>query len=102
MTLPPSLKCLWLGQLPLQDAFWRYFITYDLLLNLGATLAALMVILARGPVAVAVILHFLPVPYSALAAIGTWRSADRFAGNPSLANAAKLVVLLWCAFWLFF
>jgi hypothetical protein len=95
MKLPSSLQQLWRGELPLPVAFWRYLITYDLTLNLGATLASLSVVLAEGPIALAALLHFLPVPYSLLAATGTWRSANRYTGNPNLANAAKIATLLW-------
>jgi hypothetical protein len=63
MTLYASLKALWQGQLPLQEAFWRYTITYDLILNLAATLAALTLILA-APIVLAVIIHFLPALFS--------------------------------------
>ena len=102
MTLPTSFKQLWLGQLPLPEAFWRYLITYDLILNLGATTASLTAILAGAPIILALVLHLLPVPYSLFAATGAWRSADRFDGNPSLANAAKIAIIIWIGFWLFF
>jgi hypothetical protein len=101
MTLLTSLKQLWLGQLPLREAFWRYAITYDLILNLAATISALTLILAEAPIVLALIIHFLPLPYSLFAAIGTWRSADRFEGNPSLANAAKIAIIIWIGFWFF-
>jgi hypothetical protein len=81
--------------LPLPIAFWRYLITYDLALNLGATLASLTVVLAKGPIALAIILHLLPVPYSLLAATGAWRSANRYTGDPDFANAAKIIIVLW-------
>jgi hypothetical protein len=95
MNLPTSLRQLWRGELPLSVAFWRYLITYDLMLNLGATLASLSVLLAEGPIALAAVLHLLPVPYSLLAAAGTWNSAERYCGNPNLAKAAKAATLLW-------
>jgi hypothetical protein len=101
MTLYALLKALWLGQLPLREAFWRYTITYDLILNLAATMAALTLILVEAPIILAAIVHFLPLPYSLLAAAGAWRSADRYEGNPSFANAAKIAIILWVGFWLF-
>ena len=99
MKVSASLKALWLGQLPLREAFWRYAIIYDLILNLAATLAALTVILADSPIAFAFIVHFLPLSYSLFAATGTWRSADRYDGSPSFANAVKVVIILWVGFW---
>ena len=102
MKVYASLKQLWLGQLPLPEAFWRYLITYDLILNLAATTSALTLFLAEAPAILAVTIHFMPLPYSLFAGIGTWRSADRFKGNPSLANAAKIAIIIWIGFWLFF
>ena len=101
MTVILSLKQLWLGRLHLREAFWRYAITYDLILNLAATMAALTLILVESPIILAAIVHFLPLPYSLFAATGTWRSADRYEGNPSLANAAKIAIIIWIGFWLF-
>ena len=101
MKVLTSLKALWFGQLPLREAFWRYAITYDLILNLAATIGALTLILVEAPIILAAIVHFLPLPYSLFAATGTWRSADRYEGNPSLANAAKIAIIIWIGFWLF-
>lgn len=96
-----TLKQLWLGQLPLHEAFWRWLITYDLILNLVATMAALTLVLAEAPIILAAVVHFLPLPYSLLAATGTWRSADRFEGNPFHATAAKATIVIWIVFLLF-
>jgi hypothetical protein len=97
-----SFRQLWLGELPLHEAFWRYAITYDLVLNLVATLAALTVILAEAPIAFAAVVHFLPLPYSLFAATGAWRSADRYESNPFLTAAAKIALIVWIGFWLVF
>lgn len=102
MRILTSLKQLWLGQLPLREAFWRYAITYDLVLNLAATLGALTLVLAETPIVFAAFVHFLPLPYSLFAAIGAWRSADRYEGNPLHASVAKIVLILWIGFWLVF
>ena len=102
MKIATSFRQLWLGELTLHEAFWRYAITYDLVLNLAATFAVLMLILADAPMALAVVLHFLPLPYSLFAAIGAWRSADRYNGNPFHAAAAKIVLIVWIGFWLVF
>jgi hypothetical protein len=97
-----SLKQLWLGQLPLREAFWRYLVTYDLILNLAATITALTLVLAEAPIILAAIVHFLPLPYSLFAATGTWRSADRYEGNPLLAGSAKIAIIIWIGFWFIF
>jgi len=100
MKISTSFRQLWLGELSLHEAFWRYAITYAFFLNLAGSLATLMFILAEAPIAYAIIAHFLPLPYSLFAAIGAWRSADRYAGNPFHAAAAKLALVVWNGFWL--
>jgi hypothetical protein len=102
MNVVATLKQLWLGQLPLQETFWRYAITYDLILNLTSTMAALGLFLFEAPIIFAAMVHFLPLPYSLLAATGTWRSADRYSGNPLHASLAKIAILIWVGFWFIF
>ena len=101
MNTTVSLKQLWLGQLPLREAFWRWLITYGLVLNLVATMAALILVLVEAPIILAAIIHFLPLPYSLLAATGAWRSAERYTGNPFHVTAAKAATLIWVVFLLF-
>lgn len=95
------LKELWLGQLPLELAFWRYAIIYGLALNVAATGVALVLVLIDGPIAIAVAIHLLPIPYSVVAMGGVWRSADRYSGRQGIAKAAKVSVVAWFCFWLF-
>lgn len=97
-----SLRQLWLGQLPLREAFWRWFITYDLILNLVAIMIVLTLIFAEVSIVVAAIIHFLHLPYSLFAATGVWRSAGRYEGNPFYATAAKIGIIAWMGFWLVF
>ena len=96
-----SLRQLWLGHLSLHEAFWRWMFTYGLILNLVTTMAALALFLAEAPIVLAVIIHLLPLPYSILAATGTWRSADRYQGNPLHPAAAKAVIVIWVVILLF-
>jgi hypothetical protein len=102
MKIATSFRQLWLGELPLHEALWRYAITYDLVLNIAATLGALTLVLTEAPIAFAAIVHFLPLPYSLFAATGAWRSADRYTGNPVHAAMAKLALIAWIGFWLVF
>jgi hypothetical protein len=95
------LQHLWRGEFPLHLAFWRYLVTYGLVLNLGSTIAALAVVLAEGPIALAVVLHLLPLPYAVVATVGTWRSAHCFQGNRNLANGAKFFAVFWTVLMLF-
>jgi hypothetical protein len=93
-----ELKDLWLGRLPLHVAFWRHAVTYGFLLNLVTTGAFMILMALDMPVALAIVVHFLPVPYLVLAACGVWRSADRFHGSAAISQAAKVGVLAWCVF----
>lgn len=94
------LKDLWHGQLPLDVAFWTYAIVYGLALNVVATGAALVLIVLDVPIAIAIVVHLLPAPYSVLAIGGVWRSADRYPGRQTIASAAKASVIAWFCFWL--
>ena len=67
MVVMQRLRELWLGQLPLEVAFWKYAIIYGLALNLIATGTALVLIVLNAPIAIAIVMHLLPVPYSILA-----------------------------------
>lgn len=97
-----ELKALWRGELPLEIAFWRYAIFYGLALNVIATAGFLILVVLDVPIAVAVIVHLLPVPYSIATMVGVWRSADRYAGRRKMATYARIGVLAWSAFWLAF
>lgn len=101
MNAANSLKQLWLGQLPLHEAFWRWLITYGLALNLVATMMALALAVAEVSIIVVAIIHFLPLPYSLLAATGTWRSTGRYQGNPLHPAAAKAIIVIWVLILLF-
>jgi hypothetical protein len=58
---------------------WTWAVLRGALLNVGCTLVSMWIWLVQptGPVAaVALIIHFLPVPYNVIFAVGGWRSAD--------------------------
>lgn len=96
------LKLLWQGYLPLETAFWQYAIFYGLLLNILATSVALFFVVIDLPIAFAIAVHLLPVPYSIVALVGVWRSADRYGSHGNFALFARLAVLAWFAFWFAF
>ncbi len=97
-----KLTDLWRGQLPLEVAFWHYAIFYGLIFNILATAAALFLVVLDAPIALAVAVHLLPVPYSIIVMTGVWRSADRFAGRRDMATYARIGVLAWFCFWFAF
>ncbi len=81
--------------MPLGRAFWLYAIVYGTLANLVATLLALATVSSGLPAWLAVAVFLLPLPYNVTAAVGTWRSAGRYSGNPLWATAARVAVVVW-------
>lgn len=96
-----ALGELWRGRMPLAVAFWHYAVFYGLALNVAATVAALILVAAETPIAIPLVVHLLPVPYSILAGFGVWRSADRYTGRPDVATAARIAVIAWFTLMLF-
>ena len=86
-----KLRSLWRGELPLGEAFWTWAIGVGLLVNLLSSLLFLALISADRPWAALFVGYALSVPYNALATVGVWRSADRYEGDVSHANLARLV-----------
>ena len=67
----------------------------------GLTAAAIATVLAGLPDAVAIGLHFLPLPYVVMAVVGVWRSADKYREDPTWAGIAKAAVIVWGALMVF-
>ncbi|MBK7047710.1 MAG: hypothetical protein IPI48_02860 [bacterium] len=89
MKLVRQLRDLWAGRLPLQETLWSWGLFRGLLLNVGCTLVSMWIWLVydTGPVAaVALGIHFLPVPYNVVFAVGAWRSA----ADPRHSDRARL------------
>ncbi len=91
---------LWRGELPLEIAFWHYAIYYGLIINLAATTLSVALLLWDAPIAWAVIVHLLPLPYSVVTGFGVWRSAGRHAGRRNFATFTRVGVVAWFCFWL--
>jgi hypothetical protein len=95
-----KLKALWRGQLALEVAFWHYAIYYGLIVNAVATTISVILLLVDAPIVLAVAVHFIPLPYSVVTAVGVWRSAERHGGPGKFANFARIGVLAWVCLWL--
>jgi hypothetical protein len=72
-------------------------IVYGSLVNLIATGLMFAGLAAGLPSALAVAIHFLPLPYNVLALMSVWRSAGAYEGPPAYASMARLVAALWFA-----
>ena len=88
---------LWYGRVPLARIFWEYAIVYGSLANLVTTFAALTAFTKGLPVAVGLLIFFLPAPYNLLMVVGVWRSAARFRGTPIWATLARALIIVWAA-----
>ncbi len=92
------MKALWKGHLPLARAFWEYAFLYVALANLCATAAALGVLAADLPTALAVGIFLLPLPYNVVAVVGVWRSADTYSGPRHWGTLARAAAVAWSLF----
>lgn len=88
------LRSLWLGDVPLTDAFWNWAVMGGLAVNASTTLLFL-VLLSNGQTAAAMVVGYaFSVPYNILVAVGVWRSAARYEGPRRLADLARIVTVV--------
>jgi hypothetical protein len=88
-----TFKHLWLGEHGLSDAFWRFTVLYGLIVNVTFTMLALLFYFYLNAPVLAGISYVLPWFYSAVTAVGVWRSADRYEGPRIHALAAKMALV---------
>ena len=89
------VRNLWRGELPLARVFWTDMILIGSLVNMLATIAALILFVSGAPVALGVIAHFAPVPYNLLLLFAVWQASSREATQWSF--AAQVAAVLWFA-----
>lgn len=80
----------WRGQIAWQRLFWRDMLAVGTVLNLAASFGALALLAMGAPGAVAVALHFAPMPYNLFLCLALWRLAQR----PAPVAAAALAWLV--------
>ncbi|MGK7870920.1 hypothetical protein [Falsiroseomonas sp. E2-1-a20] len=88
------LHALWLGNLPLEVAFWKWAVIGGLAVNITTSVLFLVLIMQSQPLAAVFVGYALSVPYNIVAAVGVWRSAGRFSGPRHWADLARLVTTL--------
>jgi hypothetical protein len=79
----------------LARSFWEFGIVYGTLIHLILTGAAFGAFVMGVPAWIAVVLFFLPAPYTILVAVGVWRSAARYQGPAERAHLARIGILIW-------
>ena len=67
----------WRGQIAWQRLFWRDMLAVGTVLNHAASFGALALLALGAPGAVAVALHFAPVPYNLFLFLALWRLTRR-------------------------
>ena len=67
----------WRGQVPMSVLLWRDILGVGTVVNLMATILALAVMVQDGPDGLAVVLHFLPLPFNVFLCVALWRMPDR-------------------------
>ncbi len=89
------VRRLWLGDIPLTEAFWRYSVVYGLALNLVTSFLFLILLMNDASPFVLVPTFVLPTPYNVLIVVAVWRSAERYSGPRHWADYARAVTLVW-------
>jgi hypothetical protein len=82
----------WRGQIGWRTLFWRDMLAVGTVLNLAASFGALALLAMGAPGAVAVALHFAPMPYNLFLCLALWRMPQRPA--PVLAAALAWLVVM--------
>ncbi len=88
---------LWRGAAPLGRAFWDHMLLRGTLINIVASIVALILLSAGAADPVIAIVHFAPVPWNLVLLVAVWRAAARYDGPPDRANAARLAAAVWFA-----
>jgi hypothetical protein len=85
------LSALWLGNLPLEVAFWTWAVIGGMAVNIITSLLFLVLVIQGQPLAAFVVGYLLSVPYNIVATVGVWRSASQYSGPRHWADLARLV-----------
>ena len=75
--LTKLVQRLWVGEIPLTEAFWHYAVVYGLVVNLVTSILFLVLLLNEASSIVLVPAFILPTPYNVLVVVAVWRSADQ-------------------------
>lgn len=78
----------WHGEIPSSVLLWRDMVAIGTLINVAMSVAALLLLANGAEIAVAVIVHFLPLPYNVFLVMAFWRSGQR-------TNVTSAIALLW-------
>src|SRR5687768_12322258 len=86
---------LWRGELGLGRSFWEFGVVYGTLIHLVATGLAFATIASDLPAWLAVVVFFVPAPYTVLIVVAVWRSAERYQGPRDRIQLARIAIVIW-------
>jgi hypothetical protein len=83
----------WQCLVPLDRLFWRDLAGVGTGINIASSVAALILLGLKLPLAVVLAVHFSPVPYNIFLTLAVWRTAEKAGG--AKASAMMLGSALW-------
>lgn len=89
-----QLGRLWRGELALDNAFWNWAVIGGLAVNLTSSALFLFLIIGEQTLVAVIAGYIFSVPYNIVVAVGVWRSAERYTGDPKHAELAQIVTLV--------
>lgn len=89
-----DLGRLWRGELELATAFWKWAVFGGVLVNATSSALFLFLIVNDRPISAIIAGYVLSIPYNIVAAIGVWRSAGQYSGDPHWAILARIVTII--------
>ena len=84
---------LWLGEVPLAQAFWTWAVLGGIAVNASTKILFLALLMHGQTVAAFVAGYAVPLPYNVVVAVGVWRSAARYEGDRRWADLARVVAV---------
>ncbi|BCH22637.1 hypothetical protein MesoLjLc_23710 [Mesorhizobium sp. L-8-10] len=90
---PGFLVARWRGQVTMSRLFWWDMVVVGSAINVATTIAALMVLGMKVPVALALAVHLLALPYNLFLFLAVWRTAEKT--TPKIAWIAQLGAAAW-------
>ena len=83
----------WQGLVPLDRLFWHDMIVVGTAISIASSVAALILLGLKQPLALVLAVHFSPVPYNIFLTLAVWRIAEKAGG--AKASAMMLGSALW-------
>ncbi|NNU82169.1 hypothetical protein HMH01_17160 [Halovulum dunhuangense] len=84
-----KLRALWMGNLPLSEAFWGWTVVGGLLVNVSTSVVFLILLTYDQPLPALAVGYGLSLPFNLMVVVGVWRSAARYDGPPLHATLAR-------------